>query len=199
MTDEPADFAEACFLLLGFIYIGSAAFPVDVLSLDKWIDEHAAGDSRDKYRRKRAAAVEAYRVYLRQRESIADTHWTDGLEDLREAVEDMHGIVHLLRAQILAHAKAKANQSNREISTKPRLKGRSPLRAKILRLMKQYRADHTEFKIFLKVWEADVLHGLRLAVTESGFLVTDENGDDCAQRQYTYRTLQLMYSRASSI
>jgi hypothetical protein len=201
MTDDPPGFAEGCFTLLGFINIGWHSFPVDVPALDKWIEEYADEDSRNKYLRKRAAAVEAYVEYERKRAS-APTHWASGLDALREAVEDMHGIVHSLRAQGLAHAKARANQANRKNATKPRLKARAPLTAAIRRLMKRYKADSTEFKVFIKAWEAEALERLRLIETRpsdvihpSEYLVIDENGDDSSQRSYTSNTLRAMYSR----
>jgi hypothetical protein len=133
--------------------------------------------------------VAAYRAYKP----------SEGLADLRAAVEDMHGIVHALRALPLAHAKALANRTNKEISRKPRANARKALKTAVLRLMRKYRLDDTEFKVFIRAWEAQTLGGLRLTPDGAGYLVTDENGDDLTRQVYAVGTLRLMYSRALNL
>lgn len=82
---DPPDFADACRLLFT-IRIGGAEFPADVPALDAWMAAREwPDDTIAAYQKTRRKAVEAFAA-------------NDGSDALAERIEELHRIVHLLRA-----------------------------------------------------------------------------------------------------
>jgi hypothetical protein len=99
MNTDPPDFADACRLLFT-IQIGGAEFPADVPALDAWMAAQALPDETlATYYEARQEAVDAF---------IAN----DGSATLRRRLQELHRIVHLLRAQPLARRGAPFTEHN---------------------------------------------------------------------------------------
>lgn len=94
-----------------------------------------------------------------------------------------------------AAAKQFADVQNRARSERPRPASRSAIRSKIQSVMRRYKAENTEFKVFMSAWSKQALDGLRLVAEADGYTVDDEN-DTAAPKPYTWKTLQKIYSAA---
>jgi hypothetical protein len=100
-ASDPADFADWC-QMLGTITIGKVEFRIEMDELDLWMAAHPFEPATlQALRRKRAAVVQA----------CLSNDPDAGLQ----AIEDLHQLVHLVRALPLAHegAKARVRQGKR--------------------------------------------------------------------------------------
>ncbi len=122
----------------------------------------------------RASPVLSEFVFL-MRETLAE--FVPGYS-LGALVEPLH--------RLLAAAQA------RHASKAPRPRRRSPLRARIVKMMKIERASGTEFKVFLRRWEREAIDGLVLSRHGGEYTVLDD-ATDITQR-YELGTLTKMYS-----
>lgn len=102
---DPPDFADVCRLLFT-VRIGGAEFPADVPALDAWMAARQwPDDTIASYQKARRKAVEAFTA-------------NDGSDALSERIEELHRIVHMLRAQPLARQGAKRGQKLSEFASK---------------------------------------------------------------------------------
>lgn len=96
---DPPDFADVCRMLFT-VRIGGAEFPADVPALDAWMAARQwPDDTIAAYQKARRKAVEAFAA-------------NDGSDALAERIEEMHRIVHMLRAQRLARQGAPFAKNN---------------------------------------------------------------------------------------
>lgn len=128
-----------------------------------------------------------------------------GDPELREAGEkaiervEIGRLVEMIRANKSEEdsrlATAIRSQTSSENARKPRPGALKPIRTKVIKLMRRYKADGVTFKDFLRTWESEMLDGLRLArIDDQNYSVADENGDDAEHASYKFGTLGTMYS-----
>lgn len=89
-------------------------------------------------------------------------------------------------------AAAVAAQAQRPKAAKaPRPGARSPLRERIIEVMRSHKRGGTEFKTFMQAWQSDHIDGLRLTPSgERSYMVKDENADGNACKVYGFDTLR---------
>lgn len=98
---EPADFAEFCRIFVGTINVGDIAFPIDMEALADFVaSRNWPQETLETLTHTRAQAVAAY---------VAND-----MEALLARVQELHRLVHSLRAQELAHSSAKAQSRRRK-------------------------------------------------------------------------------------
>jgi hypothetical protein len=96
-------------------------------------------------------------------------------------------------------AKSALAKHMQRIASGPRQGARSPLKARISTLMRTYKADNKTFKAFLRAWESNGnLDELQLEPIGDGdrFAVLDERVPNAEAVEYTFSTLQTMYSES---
>jgi hypothetical protein len=87
---------------------------------------------------------------------------------------------------------------NAQSKGNPRPDRRSELRQRVINVMKGGRSSDTEFKDFVASWVGDRhIDGVAIELQPSGkYTITDQSEGDGAPADYTWGTLQKMYSEA---
>jgi len=96
-----------------------------------------------------------------------------------------------------------ANLQRVNASRNKRPKALSPLRQKIVAVMRSYKRGGASFKTFFAAWERNALKGLRLsregeasALADQIYKIDDENGSALQASKYKYSSLGNLWSKA---
>ena len=106
------------------------------------------------------------------------------------------GREHLQAVAEAVAAQRWADMQRAENSKLPRRK--STIRQRVQEAMRPFKANGTEFKLFMAAWEREAIDGLRLTLVGDAYLIDDENaeavtGENAALPKYKWAALQKLY------
>ena len=136
-----------------------------------------------KLSKSQTAAAQCLSLCVRWQESPSD-------DTASYIFEAMHGFTSMSAAE---------REAAKQNAKKPRTASRAPLRAAITAAMRPNKNEGDAFKVFMARWAIETIGGLRAEHnTENGnYTITDENGDSKPD-QYTWGTLEKMYSNSGN-